>query len=836
MKNKKNNHSMIKRLMKRNLKEHVFRGFLFVFVVVALTGVITALNILCTSSYYNTQSFYLQQYGSKGHIHIDDLSADLKTKIKNYEEVEGIGISAYIGNVINEELHGKPVEIRYADKNYADYVFSTPEEGRMPDSEDEIAIDTTLLNDFGIEDGLGKAITLIWEENEQIMQKSFKIVGIWKESNVVPKHLIWASDTLLNKSIEDENDTEILLKTNKSEILEDFVKDTGIEKTNFRINEVYSDGITYSIKQDALVYKVGIIAVLVCAFLILHSILHIAYITDTKLYARMKILGATPKQIRKSVFEQNLLLGIPGILIGMAMGLAGVKILLPIFFAGIKIVPKIYLVYQDFIISTILVVLTIIIAAVGPARAAGKINPSDLLNEEDNIYFNNKSERRLPGLPVLFQMALYNIGRNKKKNMVVIILLIFGIIGISSLYVVQKSFDIQVYMDEVALGDFTLSERTLVDSWGEYDEKGNTISQEVIKEVENLPGIYETGTLYSQDISLNLSNRAYENITRYYEQNDGEILEYMEQSIGWTEGYNKLKADHICPTTIFGVDGLIIDKLTDEERLLEGKINKEKFLSGNYILAQGMEGIEESYEHPTYSVGDKIEINGKEYEVMAIISAPYSVTEGKINPGYEFSLQFFMPSNQFCQLYPENTARKYVLNVTENEKKTVQSFLDSYAEKNNIPLSSQKSIEKEYYEETRASLMIMNIITIMILVIGIINMSNAMITSVNIRKKEFAMMQGIGMTKKQLKILLVFESVGLVIITLLISFFLDILAISIGVREYLKIQWTASYNFTITPLLIITPVLLIIAFVVPVLCFNHIQKREIMDQLNDTEE
>lgn len=79
----------------------------------------------------------------------------------------------------------------------------------------------------------------------------------------------------------------------------------------------------------------------------------------------------------------------------------------------------------------------------------------------------------VPGLPVIFQMALYNIGRNKKKNLLVIFLLTLGTLTLGSVYVIQKSFDINIYMKEIALGDFTISERTLVNTWGEYNPKKN---------------------------------------------------------------------------------------------------------------------------------------------------------------------------------------------------------------------------------------------------------------------------------------------------------------------------------------------------------------------------
>jgi putative ABC transport system permease protein len=58
--------------------------------------------------------------------------------------------------------------------------------------------------------------------------------------------------------------------------------------------------------------------------------------------------------------------------------------------------------------------------------------------------------------------------------------------------------------------------------------------------------------------------------------------------------------------------------------------------------------------------------------------------------------------------------------------------------------------------------------------------------------------------------------------------------INTGVRAYLETKWTATYNFTITPLLIITPLLLLIVVGVPILCFNQMQREEIMQRLDES--
>ena len=82
---KQNSNTLVSKLMKRNLREHMPRTLLFVIIVALLSGTIVALSILDTSAYHNIQSFYLQQHGSKGHIRIDGLTNAEVQKLKDSE-------------------------------------------------------------------------------------------------------------------------------------------------------------------------------------------------------------------------------------------------------------------------------------------------------------------------------------------------------------------------------------------------------------------------------------------------------------------------------------------------------------------------------------------------------------------------------------------------------------------------------------------------------------------------------------------------------------------------------------------------------------------------------
>lgn len=272
-----------------------------------------------------------------------------------------------------------------------------------------------------------------------------------------------------------------------------------------------------------------------------------------------------------------------------------------------------------------------------------------------------------------------------------------------------------------------------------------------------------------------------------------------------------------CVATIFGIDGLVNDKISEAERIINGTIDKEKFLSGNYVIAQGYISDSGNSElQPTYDVGDTVVINDREFEVMAIVEAPYPVTEGKINPGSEFSMSFFVSAGDFLEMFPENTPRKLFLNIEESKIQDVET---------------ENTIQEHYMNETKSATFLQNLVCIMLLIIGTVNLINVIITSTTARKKEFAMMQSIGMTKKQLRCLLVMEGLNISIITLIISYFLSMVIISTVLKSYLATQWTATYHFSIMPLLALTPFLILLPVIVSIICLYHMQKTDIIDRL-----
>ena len=92
------------------------------------------------------------------------------------------------------------------------------------------------------------------------------------------------------------------------------------------------------------------------------------------------------------------------------------------------------------------------------------------------------------------------------------------------------------------------------------------------------------------------------------------------------------------------------------------------------------------------------------------------------------------------------------------------------------------------------------------------------------------MIQSIGMTKKQLCRMLVYEGLYYAGITLVCSYLISALAVGVGIRAMTAGGFT-TFQFTLLPLVICTPVLLFFAAVIPYLCFKNLEKQSIVERL-----
>lgn len=221
---------------------------------------------------------------------------------------------------------------------------------------------------------------------------------------------------------------------------------------------------------------------------------------------------------------------------------------------------------------------------------------------------------------------------------------------------------------------------------------------------------------------------------------------------------------------------------------------------------------------------------------MAIVADIPTITEG-VNSSTQDFLSFYLPTDTFRAMYPDNTMRKMFFDVAEEYQPQAEEMLIDYRDNvdKSLNYTAKSTLIEHYQEQTRANTVMGFAISLIIAFVGILNFINSMLTAIVSRQKEFAMIQSIGMTKRQLRSMLIDEGLYYAGSTLLASYVLGALAVRIGVRMMVSTDWTATFHFTLLPLVICTPILIVFAILIPYICFKNLEKQSIVERLRATD-
>ena len=418
--------------------------------------------------------------------------------------------------------------------------------------------------------------------------------------------------------------------------------------------------------------------------------------------------------------------------------------------------------------------------------------------------------------------------------MTVICSLTLGLVLLSCFYAKNAAFDMEKYLSELTISDFKLDDSSSANQIGGYDPHGSTLNAELVESVEGLAGLETIGHQYSHQFELTLDDETVQNIDAFYTQ---EMLDdWATYDPAGSAQIENAKETHKAIGVLYGMDGIPLDAITQERYLLSGSYDAEKFASGDYVLVIGpaIDSIEKNAVLPVPTVGSSIELENRTYTVMAVVYPLQSVDEGAYEGGVQDQLcmSFIIPTVTFQQQWPENALRRLFFNVDDEHIPAAQEMIDAYTKTvdTSLPVTSRKTMAEQYEAETRASAVMGNTISVIIALVGVLNFINSMVTAIVSRKKEFAMIQSVGMTKRQLRKMLICEGLDYAAITLIVSYIVSTLAVGIGVRAMTANEFS-TFHFTLMPLMICTPILLVFAVLIPFLCFKNLEKQSIVERL-----
>ena len=848
------NRGCIRRLSFKTLLASRKRNLIAIAAIVLTTLLFTSLFTIVLSINETNQNYQFRSVGTYAHGAFKDVDEDQVVTLSAHPKVKAAGRRTVIGLCITGAFEKDYGEVSFMDDNNAKWSYAQPEVGRTPKSGKEIAMDTKALALLGVTPELGAEVTLTYSltDKEQVgrdVTDTFTLVGWWEYDELLAVHFLNVSEEYV-KQIEAmavaegmnpfRTDLSVMLSSSLdientlTKIGEDCGYSVGDKANQLRIGVNW--GYTATQLADSMDAGgiLAVIAVLVVVtftgYLVIYNIFQISVAGDIRYYGLLKTIGVTPKQLRRIIRQQALLLsvvGIPaGLLLGYGVGVLAVPIALSSSIMGgryttISISPWIFLG------AAVFALLTVLLSCARPGRIAGSVSPVEAVRYTEVRQTDKKARASRQVTP--FSMARANLGRSKKKTALVVISLALAVVLLNLLTTFVTGFDMDKYLSQKSCADFVVSTTDY------FNYRGFTLTEEDILPVrenteQDLGGFaYGTGRVqmylpesyWRKEVEHYLRDQDVEELLRTA-QRDGERIALQSQ--------------------VEGLDADLVSKL----KVLDGNVSPLT-QPNNYAIA--MEVSLDDYGnvvHPENypAIGEKIKVTyGRNqtahdvyYTVCAWVEIPYSMSSRFYTMGYQAVLSVDTlrrdagADNVLPMLYlfdtpnseAEAAAERYLAELTASETSPL--------------MYESKATHRAHFREFQMTfVMLGGLLCAIIGIVGVLNFFNAMMTSILSRRREFAVLQAVGMTSPQLKSMLVWEGLLYTLGAGLIAGLLSAAVNPLAGRLLEQGYWFYRYRYTITPVLLMIPAFALLGYAIPAMMYNHAAKQSIVERLREAE-
>lgn len=842
-----NEKKIMKEMVQGNLKVHRKRNLLLVLAITLTTILFTSVLEIGFGGMQSIQETQLKLSGMKADAELRFLDKEQFQKVQNSDLFESVGGRVPIALMEGETK--RPIEIDYLDKAGMEAYYLSLEEGKMPEDEKEVLLSEQALEELGIKKEVGSHVPVSFTLRGQEYNFDMRLSGWYKGGPKV--NFLIVSETFLEHNPEvSENTYDIdkeILGTYYASVC---VKNTGNIEQNLKeyteslgAQTENADGNNYvNVAVNPMLYSedgntgVGLSIVffgalfILCGYLLIYNIFDIGVMQDIQEFGIMKTIGMTSKQIKRLMRRQMLLLSLIGIPIGLVVGYGLGALLLPVILKNWEYSEEELTIVQSvhpaiFILTVFFVLITVFLSMRRPSKRAAKYSAIETAK-----YTEVKKKTAEKDIHSIKNIARSNLQRNRKRTVLVFTSLILSVVFVNSLWIISNSFDEEKYVNVQMRRDYLVaSTDTLNPSIG-YVKPSASLNEEAIQELEknamikNGTKLYKNAidaSVYNFDISFDWGVEVIDVKIPSIEI-DGVITNSATTNYGTlTLGKDKKPICNVC-----GISENFLGKI----EILEGEKNiisiKEKLKSGDYILVgirandngkPSTDGIEISPK-----VGDVVTIykDGKPLKEVEVLSQILVIDSEQISGGSStgggtiLGPWFYLSEGLFKELYGEGNLVNYSFDADENDAPAVNRMLQDISEKfTNVGFETteQRHSEIENYK------MLVRILCVLIGgilgVIGIVNLVNIIFTNLIVRNREFATFRSIGATKKQLRELIIRESVGYVFYAAIGGFILATLISMTAVRGICSSIWLFTFQFTLFPAATIIVLYLIISII-----------------------
>lgn len=880
---KVSNGSCIRRLSIRALLANRTRNVVAVLAIALTAMLFTSLFTIAMSINEGIQQNNFRQAGGCSHGSFKYLTEEQCEELQGDPLIQAYGIRRFLGMPEEVPFNKSHVEIGYSDANEARWGYCTPIEGRLPqEGTNEAATDTHVLELLGVEPEIGAEFTVTFDVDGHETTQSFTLCGWWEYDEAVVANHILVPESRVDAVLAEVGVTppgsdgmtgswnlDVMLKHGARSIasdLEQILANHGYQSEvagenyiSIGVNWGYT-GAQLSDKLDPTVAAIiaGMLAlILLTGYLIIYNVFQISVAGDIRFYGLLKTIGTTPRQLRRIIRTQALLLSLVGIPLGLLLGWLLGGVLTPVITARLDGVTTVVSVSPLlFAGAAIFALVTVLISCRRPGRLAGKVSPVEAVRYTEGKALKQKEKRNGKGVSLL-SMAWANLGRSRGKTFLTVLSLTLAVVLLTFTVTFTGGFDMDKYVSNFTASDFILADAGQFQTGGEVfnDEMG--VPEEVIEAVDAQGGITDSGRVYGK------TTPAEEFVTEEYyrsmwsrwntpEQLDSAIT-FMERT---EEG---LLADGV---QLYGMEPFALDHLT----VLEGDLSKLNDPEGNYIAAVystddyddpmmdshwarlgdtvTIRYVEEyEYYNPTtgevYGARENVpesaayaeravKYRDVDYTVAALVAVPSALSYR-----YYGRDEFVMGAETFIRDTGTDSVMYYAFDTTEETNAAMEAFLRDYTESVNpqFDYESKATYAGEFESIKSMFLLLGGALSFIVGLVGILNFFNAILTGITARRRELAVLQSIGMTTRQLQTMLALEGLLYTLGSALLALALILVTAPVVGPGLNGMFWFFTYHFTIWPIAVVLPLFALLGITIPVATCRATQRYSVVERL-----
>lgn len=879
------NRKIIRHLSWKSLSANRTRNIVAICAIALTALLFTSLFTIALSINEGFQQANFRQVGGYAHGSFKRMTEEQYNALKEDPLIAEQGLSRFLGAPSEPPFNKSITEIRSADENYAKFSFATPTTGRLPEEgTDEAAMDTSVLELLGVEPELGKKITLTFDvgaNSAKQMTQTFTLCGWWEKDEAMPASEVFIPNSRVDEVLAEvggvtDNMTgtwnmDVMLESGSAHIdadMQQILADNGYQSEDVAAANYIDYGVNWGYTganlaenfdpTTAIFIVVMLLLILFTGYLIIYNVFQISVAGDVRFYGLLKTIGTTPRQIRRMIRQQALLLSVVGIPIGLVLGWLVGKALVPVVISQLDGVSSVTSTSPwIFVGSALFALVTVFISCLRPGRMAGRVSPIEALRYTESS--GRTKGKRTKKKVSIFSMAWANLGRSRGKTIITIVSLALAVVLFQLVVTFVNGFDMDRYVSRSFASDFQIADA----GYFQNGELGADwpLSEDVIAAINAQGGVTSGGRTYGAGASVQSfqpEDWLRQTMNPYYDENALNAMlserardpEGNLASMAMLYGMEDYGLDHL---TL--VDGDLADVYDPTKKAVAVAVPTDDYGKaipdttsrkvGDKMWLRFVEEWEyvaretgEVYASPddipeTVAYEERAKkYHDVEYTVAALVAVPRSLSYG-----YSMleSEEIVINAQNFIADSGNDDIMYYAFDTSDAATAGMEDFLSDYTESIDPALDyqSKQTYIDEFNGFRNMFALLGGTLSAIIAVIGLLNVFNAILTGITSRRRELAMLQSIGMTAKQLRRMLVIEGLLYTLGAVALAAVL-VLAISPFAGEAVGgLFFWFSYRPTYWPLFVAAPVFAAVGVLIPLASVHRMQRNSVVDRLRE---